>query len=182
MPIGSIKTLADLLIALVSERRRHREAIFENHIKPCYEAAKVVFDDYMQYYNKLEEYLDSDKTLEDILKYIRARRLEKLSNREELRAILDNKAYPPLDPFDSAILVLISGSQAVNHEFGHYTEEIVNYLKFKKNIMYPEEDFRTSLLVKALRQQDVITQQFRNVAHEYAQSRNTMAERSRKQT
>lgn len=126
MPIEPIKTLADLIIALITEKKRHKAAIFENHIQPCYEAAKEVFDDYMSYYSKLEEHLESDKSLEEVLKYVKSRRLEKLSNREEIRAILDDKALSPLDTFESAILVLVSGSLTVNHEFGHYSEKLLS--------------------------------------------------------
>ena len=179
MPTELIKTLADLAFALVSERRRHREANFEKHIEPCYNTAKLVFDDYLQYYNALKDQLNSDKTLEDILKYVRGRRLESLANRMEIRAILNNPNHPPLDPFDAAILVLVSGTQAVNHEFKHYIGEIADYLKFKNYIVYTECEFRANLLFKAQRQQRVIEQQFRTIALEYANYRNSVAERSR---
>lgn len=176
MAVEPIKTLADLLIALFNERKRHKTAIFENHMTPCYDAAKSVFDDYMDYYNALEQKLASEESLEDILTFVKSRRLERLSYREELRAAFSEDNSTKLEPFDAAVLDLVSGSQSVNHEFQYFRYDIELFIR-KKDRRLNEKKLREKHIITAQHQAEHITLKYRQIAKEYTNARSKISER-----
>jgi hypothetical protein len=173
--IGTIKALSDLFVALFNERKRHKTVKFDKHISPCYESAKRVFDDYTTYYNKLEQDLSGETSLFEILLFVKARRFEALSNREEVRAIFKKPYDKNLEPFDKAILNLVSGSSFVNHEFHYFSYEIERFIR-GDCAMFSEEEFRKNLINKISAQLDLIILKYQNVAKEYTSIRRVISE------
>lgn len=181
MAVEPIKVLAELLISLFNERKRHKAALFDNHITPCYEAAKNVFDDYMNFYGELDEKLTSELSLEEILLFVKARRFEALSYREEIRATFggiefDDNGSTHVEAFERAVLDLVSGSQIVNHEFKHFSHSIEDFLRRPKKSENLAA-FRSRLIVHARAQIEHITQCYRRIAKEYTQARTHVSER-----
>lgn len=176
MTVELFKALIDSFIALLHERKRHKLVSYEDYILPTFNAAKLVFNDYQDFYNAVEHDLESGVPLEDILRFVLTRRDLMLSERIMLRKSINPMPSEAADPFDHSVIMLVSGSHTVAHEFQHFSNDLAIHVR-RTPSSTEELHVRAQLAFTAQQQAKIMEGRFESVVKAFVALRDTVAER-----
>ncbi|WP_234025616.1 hypothetical protein [Pseudomonas aeruginosa] len=176
MALDLFKMLIDAFIALLNERKRHRAVSYEHYILPTFNAAKLVYNDYQDFYNVVERDLKKGVPFEDMVEFVMERRDLLYSERVLLRKSIAEVPSQSIDPFDEAVIQLVSGSHTVAHEFHHFSSQLGLHA-VRHNTEAEAAHARALLIYNAQQQAAIMQGRFDRVVGAYVAIRDKVAER-----
>lgn len=88
--------LIDYLIAFTEQREKDEAAFFDRYVQPAYNAAEIVYRDYVGIFSGGRDVLSRGATLEEFIDYLTKSRDAQLPVRMQLRAVLDERLFAAL--------------------------------------------------------------------------------------
>jgi hypothetical protein len=80
--------LIDYFVKLVDRRHESKRRYFERYAKPAFEAAQIVFEDYLKLLHSIKRKVETGKDIEEIIRYLEDGRIKYLPLRMKLRAAI----------------------------------------------------------------------------------------------
>ena len=119
--IDTFLKLISQVTKLLDYHDKKKKEYFELYVKPTYESDEVVYNDYINLMHDLENLINKSNKVQEIVHFLEQRRLENLSVRMKLRAVLkDREKHENRNRFEYGIMSLMTGTA------GSYDRETSN--------------------------------------------------------
>lgn len=105
----AILNLCDWTVKLLDYGNKREKPFFEQRVKPCFEAAEKVRDNFVSIYTQIEKAIEDDLALAAVDGLIFTRRSESLGARDTLRAQLRHISPEKLTRFERGIIAILEG-------------------------------------------------------------------------